>query len=90
MMFLKYILIFNVIGNNTEAGMWYHRPYRGKDLVITHNLTEAEATCTVEPPFLNYNLQVSKPTNPIYRDVLRYLFVVICSCVRILESILKF
>ena len=77
--FLEYIWRLIIAGNNSEAGIWYHRPYKAKALVITHNLPEVQATCTVKPPFLNYHLQVSKPSSPIFPDILRYLFIISCN-----------
>ena len=58
-------------GNNTEEGIWYHRPNKGTDLIITHPAPDANFSCIVYQPKLNYYLHIATPENHFYPNILR-------------------
>ena len=61
-------------GNSSEAGVWFHTPNVGEDLIISHEMTSGSGPllCRVQIPFLHYYLHLSIPSNDFYYDVLRY------------------
>ena len=66
--------VFNILGNSSEAGIWFHTPNVGEDLIIRHNMANGseQLICKVEIPFLHYYLHISVPEIDIFSDVLRY------------------
>ena len=60
-------------GNSSEAGIWFHTPNVGEDLIIRHNMANGseQLICKVEIPFLHYYLHLSVPEIKIFSDVLR-------------------
>ena len=52
------------LGNSSEAGIWYHTPDIGTDLIITHNTSNVPGSCVLHFSSRNYLLQVFHPENP--------------------------
>lgn len=73
MLFIWWLKI-NVSENSSEAGLWYHTPDVGEDLVIKHKLNSTVTFCKVIPPVNSseYYLHLENPMNPRYPDMLRY------------------
>ena len=60
-----------VLENSSEAGVWYHLPDVGKDLVLTHPTDPEDFICIIEPPIIGSFLYFAKPVNPLFSNVLR-------------------
>ena len=66
-------IIINILENSSEAGLWYHTPGAGEDLIITHTLTKEPTFCKVVPPrrISQSYVHLAYPANTVYPNVLR-------------------
>ena len=62
------------LGNNTDDGIWHHTPYLGTYFKITHPVPNLPYACIVHQPAFDYYLHISTPPNPVYPNVVRYLY----------------
>ena len=62
-----------ILENSSEAGIWYHTPGAGEDLIITHTLTNEPNFCKVDPPgrISQSYVHLAYPTNIVYPNILR-------------------
>ena len=66
-------IIINILENSSEAGIWYHTPGVGEDLIITHTLSNELTFCKVDPPgrISQSYVHLAYPANTVYRNILR-------------------
>ena len=55
-------------GNSSVAGIWFHTPDIGSDLVITHNTPYVPGACVLHNPSRNYLLQILDKKNALFPD----------------------